>query len=298
MQTKLSKLEQQFLADKDVHYRDYLIQLQYNLSTLYTNENPEYLEKIRDKEEWRDMELVRLRLAEEYQVNFINNSFKQEYEQTVENTKAVIEMVKTKLRDGLLNKIKQLKEDKALIDIVTSSKSGTVHTSTRSRNTLNDEDGSFVSMNSIRGNHEGGGYNTEDGNNNGNTSGFETSTSNFFFSGERRSRRKRNHDNALLHDSTVTNSNDDSYDSSATGGHSSRKKNRTNGNISSANEDEGKIYTENPILNEFLYGNKGSIGRKEKFSTRHTNRNSPLCPPLKPEEINEDLNLLRSIRRK
>ena len=244
-------MDQQFVADKDVHYRDSLIQLQYKLSSLHSGENAENMQKVRDLEEWRDAELLRLRLAEEYQVQFINDSFKHEYEQTVENTKLIVEMVKTKLHEGLINKIKQLKEDKALIDIVTSSKSVGVHASSRSRSSLNHDANGGYSTDGT-----GANANANGAGNNGNTSGFDTNSS-FFFSGERRSRRKRHHESSVLHDSNLTNSNDDSYDSSTAAGSSSRKKNRGNENASSATEDSNKILTENPVLNEFLYGSKG-----------------------------------------
>ena len=290
IQSKFMKMDQRFIADKDVHYRDSLIHLQYKLSSLHTGDNAESLEKIRDLEEWRDLELVRLRLAEEYQVNFINESFRHEYEEVFENTKSVVEMVKTKLQEGLINKIKQLKEDKALIDIVTSSKAVGVHTSSRSRSNFNDT--IIGNGSSVNGNANNSGYNTD--NNNGNTSGFETNSS-FFFSGERRSRRKRNNDGAL-HESVATNSNDDSYDSGTATGGNSRKRNKNSGNVSSANEDSNKILTENPVLNEFLYGTKGA-SKKDKISMKHPNKGVQHCSPLKPEELNEDLTLLRNFKK-
>ncbi|KAG0682712.1 histone deacetylase and transcriptional regulator [Pichia californica] len=291
LQSKLSKMDQQFIADKDVHYRDSLIQLQYKLSSLHSGENAEHMQKVRDLEEWRDYELLRLRLAEEYQVKFINDAFKQEYETIVENTKSIVDMVKTKLQEGLVNKIKQLKEDKALIDIVTSTKSVSMQTSSRSRSSLNDS--------SIIGNSgdRNSGYNTDGNNTNNenNNSGFDTNSS-FFFSGERRSRRKR-HQESSLHDSNQTNSNDDSYDSSTAPGGSSRKKSKTsNGNVSSATEDSNKILTENPVLNEFLYGSK-SIVHKEKVNMKHPSKGTQHCPSLKPEEINEDLTFLRNFKK-
>ncbi|TID22499.1 hypothetical protein CANINC_003274 [Pichia inconspicua] len=293
MQTKFSKLNQQFVADKDVHYRDALIQLQYKLSTLQSGENPEHLERIRDLEEWRDCELIRLRLAEEYQVEFLNKSFKQEYDETVANTTEIVDMVKKKLQESLINKIKQLKEDKALIDIVTSSKSTGVGPSSRSRNNLISDNGFDSSVNSLFNNGE---FTDGDGTNNGNTSGFDTNNSNFFFAGERRSRRKRNHDNGLLHESNVSNSNDDSYDSGTAATNSSRKRAKTGGNNGfSSNESAPKIVTESSVLNEFLYGSNFA-SRKEKLNSKYTSKSTPQCPSLKPEEINEDLMLLRSFR--
>lgn len=292
MQTKFAKLNQQFVADKDVHYRDSLIQLQYKLSTLQSGENPEHLEKIRDLEEWRDCELIRLRLAEEYQVEFLNKSFKQEYDETVANTTEIVNMVKNKLQESLINKIKQLKEDKALIDIVTSSKSTGVGPSSRSRNNIISDNGFDSPVTSLF--NTNGDFTDGDGTNNGNTSGFDTNNSNFFFAGERRSRRKRNQDSGVLHESNVSNSNEDSYDSGTAATSSSRKRTKTSSNNgSSSNESAPKILTENSVLNEFLYGSNFA-SRKEKMSSKHTNKSTPQCPPLKPEEINEDLLMLRN----
>ncbi|GME78720.1 unnamed protein product [Ambrosiozyma monospora] len=177
IQTKLTKMEHQFQNDKDYYYRESLVQLQYKLSSLHSGDNPNYVIKIRDFEELRDAELLRLRLDEEYQVNFINKEFKKDYEDAIEENEKIIEMVKTKLRDRILKKIKQLKEDKALIDIATSSTSSN-HSSSR----YHIQRGNRHSDNSLTiNNNDSNGYN----------SGFESSSS-FFFPGERRSRRSNN----------------------------------------------------------------------------------------------------------
>ncbi|KAG7695858.1 hypothetical protein KL951_003383 [Ogataea haglerorum] len=281
IQFKLGKVEDQFQQDKDYFYRDSLIQLQYKLSSLHAGDNPQYMQRIRDFEEVRDAELVRLKLAEEYQVQLINKQFKEDYDSAVQERERVVQLLKEKLHERILKKIKQLKEDKALIDIATTSSSHTA-----SRYTTN---GSA---------HRENGYN----------SGFESSTS-FFFPGERRSRRTHN----KRYDGSLNLSNaEDSYDSgtgtgTATGyaSSSSRKRQKPsrhlgghvvrNGDVSSAGEESSnslKVLTDNPELNEFLYGEE-FIKRQEKANTRHSTRSYQGCPGLKPEEVNEDLNLLR-----
>ncbi|KAH3670541.1 hypothetical protein OGAPHI_001056 [Ogataea philodendri] len=284
IQSKLVKVEDQFQQEKDYFYRDSLIQLQYKLSSLHSGDNPQYLQRIRDFQEQRDAELVRLKLAEEYQVQFINKQFKEDYDRAVDEREKVIQMVKDKLHERILKKIKQLKEDKALIDVATTSSS---HTASR-----------YTSNGSAKEN----GYN----------SGFESSTS-FFFPGERRSRRthSKRYESGPLHLSNA----EDSYDSGTGTGtgngyasSSGRKRFKLtrhlgsgqtmgtrSGDASSAGEETGssvKVVTDNPELNEFLYGEE-FIKRQEKANTRHSTKSYQGCPGLKPEEVNEDLNFLR-----
>ncbi|ODV87023.1 hypothetical protein CANARDRAFT_27359, partial [[Candida] arabinofermentans NRRL YB-2248] len=68
------------------------------------------------------------------------------------------------------------------------------------------------------------------------------------------------------------------------------------GDVSSAGEDStsSKVVTENPQLNEFLYGEE-FLKRQEKVNTRHTStKTSQGCSGFKPEEITEDLNFLKN----
>lgn len=273
IQGKIYRLEQQFEADKDYHYRDALIQLQYKLSSLHSGDNPIYLQQVRDFEEARDADLIKLRLAEEYQVQFINRQFKEDYDKAAKETEEIAQMVKKKLEDRIYRQIRQLKEDKALIDIATSS-SSTGHVGTRYHHP--------VSLGAATKGAESG-YN----------SGFDSSSS-FFFSSERRSRRthKRHNDGG---------SGEDSYDSgTATGGYGSGRSKRQKRNAakqSSPSSDEGSskpILTESPQLNEFLYG-EDLLKRKEKASTRYSGKGYQGCPGLKPEEVNDDLLYLRNV---
>ncbi|VEU23519.1 DEKNAAC104472 [Brettanomyces naardenensis] len=282
LQTKIQRLEQQFESDKDYHYRDALIQLQYKLSSLHSGDNPQYLQEVRDFEEKRDAELMRLRLAEEYEVQFINKQFKEDYDKAAQETEEIVQMVKRKLQDRIVKKICQLKEDKALIDIATSS-SSTGHVGTRYHHPL-----------SIAGNN-GGIMRSESGYN----SGFDSSSS-FFFSSERRSRGHKRHEEGS---GLVIQSNaDDSYDSgTGTGtGHGSsgsRKRQKpSHGKSSSPVSDDASsklILTDNAKLNVFLYGEE-VLKRKEKASMRYSSKGYEGCPPLKPDEVNEDLLFLRN----
>lgn len=273
LQTKLHKLDMQFHADKDFQYREALVDLQYRLSSLHQGDNPQLNQAMADLRDARDYELVRLRLAEEYTVQQINSQFAVQYNAAVQDANRVVALVKQKLHDGLVAKIRQLKEDKALIDIVTSSSNANAGSSSRSTrtNTMGLEDG--------------------------NHSGAETSTS-FFFSGERRSRRKR--------DATDFSLDDDSYDSTATstgtrkrGKHSTAggNNNTTSAGESSANEDS-KVITGNSQLNEFLYGPKDTPKRRQdKHNGLGVRKGHFICEGLSVEEVNEDLMLLRNFKK-
>ncbi|QPG75370.1 hypothetical protein FOA43_002723 [Brettanomyces nanus] len=284
IQGKIQRLEQQFEADKDYHYRDALIQLQYKLSSLHSGDNPQYIQKVRDFEEQRDADLLRLRLAEEYQVQSINKQFKEDYDKASKETEDIVQTVKRKLEDRIVSKICQLKEDKALIDIATSS-SSTGHVGTRYHHPIN------IGGNGSTAVRSESGYN----------SGFDSSSS-FFFSSDRRVRRQKRHEDGI---SFLLQSNaDDSYDSgtgtgTATGYGSSggRKRQRTtHGKSKSPASDDGShkpILTNNAKLNVFLYGEE-VLKRKEKASMRYSSKGYEGCPSLKPQEVNEDLTFLRS----
>ncbi len=275
IKSKIDRLDQQFKTDKDYHYRDALVQLQFKLSSLHSSNDPQYLQKVRDFEEQRDAELMRLRLAEEYQVQFINKQFKEDYDTIAKDTKKIVQMVKEKLQNRVISRIRQLKEDKALIDIATSS-SSTGHVGTRYHHPMNI--GSAV----------GGASRVESGYN----SGFDSSSS-FFLSSERRSRRHKRYDEAGLMDSNA----EDSYESTgATTGYGStggRKRHKSKSMSSNNEKQEKPILTDNSRLNIFLYG-EDLLKRKEKASMRYSSKGYEGCPPLKPDEVNEDLNLLRN----
>ncbi|OWB58567.1 hypothetical protein B5S28_g4615 [[Candida] boidinii] len=229
--TKLNKLEEQFQNEKDFYYRESLVKLQYKLSTLHSGENQIFLQKCKDFEELRDSELVRLRLAEEYLVKFVTDEFKKEYETAVNEREELINLVKLKLNEKLFKKIKQLKQDKVLMDMATVNQSGHHHTSgsTLRYNLTNSHSSQYNSQyndpyNSAGGNGGNGSGAGESNNNGGNNSNVESSSS-LLFPGERRSRRTHANRRYDSHSLNIANSSnaysnnnaDDSYDS-ATGG--------------------------------------------------------------------------------
>ncbi|KAK6202936.1 Sds3-like protein [Scheffersomyces amazonensis] len=116
--TRLTRLSSMFKNDRDNFYRNSLHELQTKLSTLQQGFNEEFLGRKLKLEEVRDYELTKLRLWEEYQVKRIETEYKEDLSKAKENHDKMIKLIKEKLYDKLQNQIKQLKEDKLLLNLV------------------------------------------------------------------------------------------------------------------------------------------------------------------------------------
>lgn len=119
--TRLSKLESSFMDDRNNFYRAILHNLQTTLSTIQQGTNKEYLDKKIELEESRDYELTRLRLWEEYQVKRVDDEYKGDIAKAKQNYDMMIKLLKEKFYDKLQRQVKQLKEDKLLLNLVNAS---------------------------------------------------------------------------------------------------------------------------------------------------------------------------------
>lgn len=79
------------------------------------------LYKKEDFEEIRDYELTRLRLWEEYQVKRIETEYNEDISKAKQNQDRMIKLIKEKLYDKLEKQIKQLKDDKLLLNLVNAN---------------------------------------------------------------------------------------------------------------------------------------------------------------------------------
>ncbi|KAI5954574.1 SDS3 [Candida jiufengensis] len=116
--TRLNKLELTFKNDRDIFYRNSLHELQNKLASLQQGSNEEYITKKIELEEIRDYELTKLRLWEEYQVKRIESEYKSDLEKAKDNYDKMIKLIKEKLYDKLQKQIKNLKEDKYLLNLL------------------------------------------------------------------------------------------------------------------------------------------------------------------------------------
>ncbi|EGW34006.1 histone deacetylase and transcriptional regulator [Spathaspora passalidarum NRRL Y-27907] len=116
--SRLNKLELTFRNDRDIFYRNSLHELQTKLATLQQGTNDEFMNRRIELEEVRDYELTKLRLWEEYQVKRIETEYNEDLARAKENHDKMIKLIKEKLYDKLEVQIKQLKEDKMLLNLV------------------------------------------------------------------------------------------------------------------------------------------------------------------------------------
>ncbi|KAH3901249.1 Sds3p SCDLUD_002738 [Saccharomycodes ludwigii] len=120
LETKVMKITNKFCQDKDLHYKERLAKLQTNLTTMHQGNNPEYIRLVRDLEEERDLELIRLRYFEEYRVYRASLEFQQDIEHLKLEHENLITLCKKKLYQQLENKLQSLQEEKLLLDVANS----------------------------------------------------------------------------------------------------------------------------------------------------------------------------------
>lgn len=137
--SRLSKLNSTFSHERDNFYRGSLHHLQTTLATLQQGTNEEFTEKRNRLDESRDYELTKLRLWEEYQVKRIDQEYKEDINRAKENHDRMIKLIKEKLYDKLQKQIKQLKEDKLLLNLVNAN----------SWNSVNANDSSTAALNAV-----------------------------------------------------------------------------------------------------------------------------------------------------
>lgn len=121
MAAKINKLESTFADDRNNFYRAILVHLQTTLASIQLGVNEEYFIRRTEQEETRDYELTKLRLWEEYQVKRVEDEYKEDMAATKENYDNLIRLLKEKFYDKLQKQVKQLKEDKLLLNLVNAS---------------------------------------------------------------------------------------------------------------------------------------------------------------------------------
>lgn len=118
---RVSKHEATFKTERDNYYRATVHDIQSILLNLHQGTNEKFLLMKNKLEIDRDYELTRLRLWEEYQVKQVESDYKQDLLRAKENQDKMIKLVKEKLYDKLQLQVKQLKEDKLLLNLVNAN---------------------------------------------------------------------------------------------------------------------------------------------------------------------------------
>ncbi|ODQ59081.1 hypothetical protein WICANDRAFT_63583 [Wickerhamomyces anomalus NRRL Y-366-8] len=255
VQGKLNKMDENFKLDKDYHYRSMLQDLQRSLSTMHQGTNEVLVERMKDFEESRDYELVELRLWEEYQVQRAEKEFFEEVEKANTEHDEMVKLVKEKLYANLEKQIKQLKEDKILLDLANSHS----YNMDTSLTNVHDFHKNTRSSNSLK----------------------DSTISSIGYMSDRRGLRRR--------DMNYSTNNDDSHlSANDSGNNSSSKKRKTNGSSGRYSSNDETFMSDNGDLSSILFGEK-----PEKVHTRHSSKSFVTPPGLKPEEINDDLLLMK-----
>ncbi|GEQ67396.1 hypothetical protein JCM33374_g1060 [Metschnikowia sp. JCM 33374] len=119
--TRLSKMETSFADDRNNFYRGLLHNLQNTLASIQQGTNEDYVRHKSSLENDRDAELTRLRLWEEYQVKRVEDEYKETVSAATSNYDMMVKLLKEKYYDKLQKQVKQLKEDKLLLNLVNGS---------------------------------------------------------------------------------------------------------------------------------------------------------------------------------
>lgn len=340
----MNKLELTLINDKDNFYRGLLHNLQTSLATLQQGNNDEFLQKKGELEESRDYELTKLRLWEEYQVKRIDHEYKEDIAKAKENHDRIIKLIKEKLYDKLQIQIKQLKEDKLLLNLVNANSWNAVNSNDSSTAALN----AVASANSLHLNDrrslrkreissrfntgeaddlsDGGGKGSlsmgeNNFNNHNNNNGNGISSNGNGHSSLQRGYISSSSNKRRRHYATRYSSNDElSSGITSTGGAGGVSGNGShvrsnNANGASSGNDSNLSDKDYDALNSIIMGNEdGGMSfilmdqNNNTNTTHHNNGKNPSGRPntrnshkqfigvqgLKPEELNDDLTLLRN----
>lgn len=266
---KVSKIKSSFAKDKDVHYRDRLTLLQTDLTTLHQGNNADFLRKLRDLEEDRDLELVRLRLYEEYRVYRSKLEFQEDIEKTKQDHEKMIKLCKEMLYDSLQKKIKKLQEERLLMDVANTHSYSMdysrgkfqkqTRSSTQNSNNFSNWDSSPNDVSQ-----------TESGNETGNAT-------------DRRSLRRR----------AATNQNkeqplDNNGNASGTGMSGKSSSNTSDAELMQYLSDSSE-------LQALLFGEKEKEKKKGRGHQRLSTKSAPVLQSLSQEEVTDDISVIRKL---
>ncbi|SCU90781.1 LAMI_0E03576g1_1 [Lachancea mirantina] len=268
-ESRVNKIAHSFKLDRDLHYRNRLTSLQTTLTTLHQGNNRDYVRTLRDFEEQRDLELVRLRLFEEYRVKRSEIEFQEEIEKTKEEHEKFIKICKEKLYESIDHKIKKLQEERLLMDVANMHSysmdymRGNYHKNTRSA-AASAWDSSPTEVNREL---------------SANESATDTGT-------ERRSLRRR----FAMTTASRALADDQEYQSAA-------RESSAIGNTSNGNSDSEFLQglSDSTDLQSLLFGDKEPEKKKTRSAQRYSTKAAPPLPSLKADEVNEDIALIRSL---
>ena len=333
LENKVNKISENFVKNKDFHYKDRLTTLQTNLTSLHQGTNPLLLSKLKDLEEIRDLELVRLRLYEEYRVSRSSIEFQEDIEKAKSDHEKLVKLCKEKLYFKIEQKIRKLQEERLLMDVANLHS----YSMDYSRPFIYQKSTRSQTVSGANNNNENNGYNNYD---------WESSSNEFITRGdtandsatdtgtERRSLRRRtaNSRNGNMSGTDVdggtygnsyrlfgemTEESDFRTRYSSTGskrhGNTTTTNNNNNstqrgkhgsGNQSDINSDADFLQgiSDYEDLHTLLFGEKTvettttiSNKKKHRINPRYSTKSAPPLESLTPDEVTSDIALIREL---
>ena len=290
IESKVAKISQNFVVDKDVHYRDRLTHLQTDLTSLHQGNNLQFMRMLRDLEEERDLELIRLRFYEEYRVQRSSIEFQEDIEKTKEEHEKMIKLCKEKLYESFEKKIIKLQEERLLTDVANAHSYSMDHPRTKQAKPTRSLQSAWDSSTSELGGGTGAGGASA------NESGTETGA-------ERRSLRKRVTNNAaarIINEESEYVSNRDSsgpYGGSRTGTGSAANAAMAGGSQNNSDSEFLQYISDSNELYTLLFGSEERDTEKKKLRStqRLSTKSAPPLQSLTPDEVTEDIALIRQL---
>ncbi|ODQ81456.1 glycosyltransferase family 15 protein [Babjeviella inositovora NRRL Y-12698] len=275
IQSRLSKMTLAFSTERDNYYRSMLHDLQNTLSTMHSGTNEVFLESLRDFEETRDYEMTRLRLWEEYQVQCVEREFHSDLVEAKTEHNQMVRLVKEKLQENLAKKIKALKEDKILLDMINSNTSSSSSQFMANSMTNLAFDRRSLRKRDIHPSHH---LDTEEVSDSGYTSSLKRRRGGYG-SGRDSGRDSRPNHNILGRGFME-----------AENGHATSNAYSSN-DESGVNNGNGTDIDGYESLNNLIFGEK----QREKPNTRHNAKPGDKITSLRPEDVDEDMEVLRAV---
>ncbi|CAK9436985.1 uncharacterized protein LODBEIA_P14690 [Lodderomyces beijingensis] len=296
---RLNKLELTFKNDRDMFYRNSLHELQNKLASLQQGSNEEYLAKKISLEETRDYELTKLRLWEEYQVKRVETVYQSDLQKAQENHDKMIKLIKEKLYDKLQKQIKHLQEDKYLLNVLSRNsyneiQDGSNGSSSKS-NGNNDQIKAAVNLRLRKRDATADTDDLSDGGKSGNISSAQNGSG--YISSSKRRKPYRYSSNDEVSSSAA--SANPWHNNAHKKGHSHANNGQSlasgyESNLSDKDYDalNTLIMEDGTTIIDSLNGENGNLNNKVQTRGSHKQFIGP--QGLKPEELNDDLTLLRN----
>lgn len=276
-------------------------ELQTTLATLQQGTNEEFLDKKNSLEDERDYELTKLRLWEEYQVKRIETEYNEDIVKAKESHDRMIKLIKEKLYDKLQNQIKQLKEDKLLLNLVNANswanakedQATVALNAAAAASSINMNDRRSLRKREIHSRFTAGEADdlSDGGLGAGSTTAAGTALANGYISASKRRR----------HYATRYSSNDEvssglTSNTNGSGPHQKQPSGISSGNDSNLSDKDYDAL--NTLIMENEDGNPSLLlldkASSNKPNTRNSHKQFVGVQGLKPEELNDDLSLLRN----